>query len=87
MIGIFGGDDLFCVSGVTFAVGLRRRLSRQRGASSDKIDPVQVLYKLDDIATNAAATTVEDLFLRVDTESIVARISDKGLRIPHYLVV
>jgi hypothetical protein len=67
----FGDDNFHCLAGAIFTVGLWLRPG-QHGAGGVEIDAVQVLDQLDDVATNAAATAVENIFLGVDGEAIFA---------------
>jgi hypothetical protein len=62
------GDDLPRYS-VMLAV--RLRFSRQRLACSGEINTIEMLDERDDVATDAAATAIEELFGDIDREAIV----------------
>jgi hypothetical protein len=75
MILIFG-DDNFRLTGTVFAISLRALglglRPRQRFTGSVEINAVQVLDKLDNVATDIAVATVKEVFLGMDGEAIIA---------------
>ena len=69
MIGVFGGNN-FLNPGHAFLV--RRWLARQRFACTLEVGVVEKLHEGDNVAALVAAAAVENLFLCIDAEPILA---------------
>jgi hypothetical protein len=69
VIGVFGGNN-FLDSGYAFLV--RRWLARQRFARTLEIGVVEKLHEGDNVAALVAAAAIENLFLCIDAEPILA---------------